>query len=152
MESKEFVLNKMKEIGLNSAIEFQKEAPNLNGTEIIDKENSVPDFNPDIHQYLNQTKGECVRDNGQVWQLLQPYNSNTYKEHPENLRTQWSLCHTKDPLKAKPYMAPLGQSGMYMTGECCIENNKIYRSKIDNNVWTPSGYPPAWAQVILQNK
>ena len=83
MESKEYVLNKMKEVGLNSAVEFQKQAPELDGTQIIDRENSIPDFNPDVHQYLNWVKGECVRDNNQVWQLLQPYDSSTYKDHPK---------------------------------------------------------------------
>lgn len=149
MENKEYVLNKMREVGLNSAVEFQKQAPELNGTEIIDRENSIPDFNPELHQYLNWAKGECVRDNGQVWQLLQPYDSNTYKEHPENLRAQWSLCHTKDPLKAKPYVAPMGTSGMYMKDECCTENGKVYKSTIDNNVWKPTEYPAGWEEVIL---
>lgn len=149
MESKEYVLNKMKEVGLNSAVEFQKQAPELDGTQIIDRENSIPDFNPDVHQYLNWAKGECVRDNGQVWQLLQPYDSSVYKDRPENLRAQWSLCHTKDPAKAKPYVAPMGQSGMYMKDECCTENGKVYKSKIDNNVWEPTGYPAGWEEVII---
>lgn len=149
MESKEYVLNKMKEVGLNSAVEFQKQAPELDGTAIIDREDDIPDFNPDVHQYLNWAKGECVRDNGQVWQLLQPYDSTVYKDHPENLRAQWSLCHTKDPAKAKPYVAPFGQSGMYMKDECYTENGKVYKSKVDNNVWEPTGYPAGWEEVIL---
>ena len=150
MESKEYVLNKMREVGLNSATLFQEKAPEMDGTQIIDKEDSIPDFNPELHQYLNWLKGQCVRDNGQVWQLLQPYDSTTYKDHSENLRAQWSLCHTKDPLKAKPYVAPMGQSGMYMKDECCIASNgKVYKSKVDNNVWEPTGYPAGWEEVIL---
>ena len=150
MNAKEYVLNKMREVGLNSATLFQEKAPEIDGTAIIDKEDDIPDFNPDLHQYLNWLKGQCVRDNGQVWQLIQPYDSNTYKEHPENLRAQWSLCHTKDPLKSKPYVEPMGQSGMYMIDECCIASNgKVYKSKIDNNVWEPTGYPTGWKEVIL---
>ena len=149
MDYKEYVLEKMKEVGFNSATLFQQKAPELDGTAIIDREDDIPDFNPDLHQYLNWLKGQCVRDNGQVWQLIQPYDSNTYKEHPENLRAQWSLCHTKDPAKAKPYVQSLGTSGMYMIDECCTENGKVYRSKIDNNVWQPSGYPAGWEEVIL---
>ena len=149
MENKEYVLNKMREVGFNAAASFQEKAPEMDGTQIIDKEESIPDFNPELHQYLNWNKGECVRDNNQVWQLLQPYDSNTYKEHTENLRAQWSLCHTKDPQKAKPYVAPMGQSGMYMKDECCAENGKVYRSKVDNNVWEPSGYPDGWEELTL---
>ena len=149
MDYKEYVLGKMREIGLNAATLFQEQAPELDATAIIDREDDIPDFNPDLHQYLNWQKGQCIRDNGQVWQLLQPYDSNVYKDNPQNLRAQWSLCHTKDPLKAKPYVAPFGTSGMYMINECCTENGKVYRSKIDNNVWTPSAYPTGWEEIGL---
>lgn len=150
MESKEYVLNKMREVGLNSATLFQEKAPELDGTAIIDREDDIPDFNPELHQYLNWTKGQVVKDNGQVWQLLQPYDSSVYKDHPENLRAQWSLCHTKDPAKAKPYVAPMGRSGMYMIDECCIATDgKVYKSKVDNNVWEPTGYPAGWEEVVL---
>lgn len=148
MESKKYVLSKMKEIGLQSAEEFQTEAVSLDGTAIINKENDIPDFNSEV-QYLNWSKGECVRDNNQVWQLMQPYDSTIYKDHPENLSAQWSLCHTKNPNKAKPYIAPMGQSGMYMKDECCTDNGKVYRSEIDNNVWKPTEYPTGWEEVIL---
>lgn len=137
MESKEYVLKKMRAIGLQAAEAFQAAAPDLDGTAIIDREADIPDFNPDKHQYLNWAVGSCVRDDGQVWQLIQPYDSNTYKDHPNDMRAQWSLCHTKDPAKAKPYVAPLGTSGMYMKDECCTENGKAYRSKVDNNAWEP---------------
>lgn len=50
MENKEYVLDKMREVGLNSATLFQKQAPELDGTQIIDKEDSIPDFNPN---YIN---------------------------------------------------------------------------------------------------
>ena len=152
MNAKEYVLNKMREVGLNSATLFQQQAWGMDGTQIIDREDSIPDFNPDIHQYADWTIGQCVRDNGQVWQLIQPYDSSVYKDRPENMRAQWGLCHTTNPEKAKPYVVPLGTSGMYMEGECCVENSKVYKSKIDNNVWTPSGYPTGWEEVILQNK
>lgn len=148
MDSKEYVLDKMREIGLKAAEDLQVEAPDMDGTAIIDREEDIPDFNPDKHQYLNWKKGEVVRDNEQVWQLIQPYDSTIYKDPPEKLRAQWGLCHTKNPLKAKPYVEPMGQSGMYMKDECCIaEDGKIYKSKIDNNVWKPTEYPDGWEEV-----
>ncbi len=136
MDYKEYVLDKMREVGLNSATLFQEQAPDLDGTAIIDREDDIPDFNPDLHQYLNWAKGECVRDNGQVWQLLQPYDSSVYKDHPENLRAQWSFVIQKT-LKSKTLCCTYGTVGMYMKDECCTENGKVYKSKIDNNVWTP---------------
>lgn len=149
MEAKEYVLEKMQDIGLQVAEAFQAKAPELDGTAIIDREEDIPDFDPDKHQYLNWPAGSCVRDDGQVWQLIQPYDSTVYKEPPAQMRAQWGLCYTKDPAKAKPYVAPEGTSGMYMKNECCTEGGKVYRSKIDNNVWEPSGYPDSWEEVTL---
>nr|DAM68342.1 MAG TPA: hypothetical protein [Caudoviricetes sp.] len=145
MESKSYVLDKMRDIGLKAAESLQAIAPELDGTAIIDREADIPDFDPEKHQYLNWKKGEVVRDDGQVWQLIQPYDSTIYKDHPNDMRAQWGLCHTKNPLKAKPYVEPLGRSGMYMKGECCIaKDGSVRRSKIDNNVWPPTEYPDGW--------
>lgn len=150
MESKEYVLSKMRDIGLQAAEVLQAKAPEMDGIALIDNEGDIPEFNPDKHQYLNWKVGEVVRDDGQVWQLLQPYDSTIYKDHPKDMRAQWSLCHTKDPAKAKPYVAPHGQSGMYMKEECCIAGDgKTYKSKIDNNVWPPTEYPDGWEIVEI---
>lgn len=143
MESKAFVLEKMREIGLEAAAKLQKEATNLTGTEIIDRESDIPDFDAS-KQYLNWLAGMTVRDDGQVWQLLQPYDSTVYTDKPANLRAQWGLCHTKNPKKAKPYVEPQGTSGMYMKDECCVQNDVVYISLIDNNVWPPDQYPDGW--------
>lgn len=143
MESKTFVLEKMKEIGLKAATALQEQAPDLTETQIIDREADIPEFDPAV-QYLNWTAKAVVRDNDQVWQLLQPYDSTVYTDRPENLRAQWSLCHTKNPKKAKPYVEPQGTSGMYMKDECCVQNDNIYVSTIDNNVWPPDQYPAGW--------
>lgn len=150
MESKTYVLEKIKEVGLRAAESLQKASPELDGTAIIDREADIPDFNPDKHQYLNWNTGEVVRDDGQVWQLIQPYDSTIYKDHPNDMRAQWSLCHTKDPLKAKPFVPSQGDSGMYMKDECCIAGDgKTYKSKIDNNVWPPTEYPDGWELVEI---
>lgn len=150
MEIKEYVLSKMRDIGLQAAEVLQAKAPEMDGIALIDNEDDIPEFNPDKHQYLNWKVGEVVRDDGQVWQLLQPYDSTIYKDHPKDMRAQWSLCHTKDPAKAKPYVAPHGQSGMYMKDECCIAGDgKTYKSKIDNNVWPPTEYPDGWEIVEI---
>lgn len=145
MESKTFVLEKMKAIGLQAATALQEQALDLTGTQIIDREADIPEFDPAV-QYLNWTAKAVVRDNDQVWQLLQPYDSTVYTDRPENLRAQWSLCHTKNPKKAKPYVEPQGTSGMYMKDECCVQNDDIYVSTIDNNVWPPDQYPAGWKE------
>lgn len=147
MESKEYVLKKMKEVGLRAAEDLQAATPDMDGTQLIDREGDIPDFDPDKHQYLNWTAGQAVRDDGQVWKLLQPYDSTIYKDPPGEMRAQWGLMHTKDPAKAKPFVPAQGTSGMYMTDECCTEDGKVYRSKVDNNVWAPGEYPDYWEEV-----
>lgn len=147
MESKEYVLDKMRDVGLRAAEALQAKAPDMDGTQLIDKEDDIPDFDPDKHQYLNWAAGQAVRDDGQVWKLLQPYDSTIYKDPPGEMRAQWGLMHTKDPAKAKPFVPAQGTSGMYMLNECCTEGGKVYRSKVDNNVWTPGEYPDYWEEV-----
>lgn len=151
MDSKDYVLESMKNIGVQAVEKLQAEAPEMDGTAIIEQEGYVPDFDPDKHQYLNWKTGEVVRDNEQVWQLIQPYDSTIYKERPENMRAQWGLCHTKNPKKAKPYVEPLGTSGLYMMDECCLVEGKVYISKIDNNSWYPLEYPDGWHEYEGDN-
>lgn len=143
MGNKTFVLEKMKEIGLQAATKLQEQAPDLSGTQIIDRETDIPDFDPK-RQYLNWPVGSVVRDDDQVWQLLQPYDSTIYTDRPKNLRAQWGLCHTKNPKRAKPYVEAQGTSGAYMKDECCVQNDVVYISTIDNNVWPPDQYPAGW--------
>lgn len=147
MENKTFVLEHMKAIGLQAAKVLQEQAPDLTGTQIIDRETDVPEFDPAV-QYLNWKVGSVVRDEDQVWKLLQPYDSTIYTDKPVNLRAQWGLCHTKNPKKAKPYVEPQGTSGMYMKDECCLENDTVYVSTIDNNVWHPESYPAGWSKYV----
>lgn len=150
--SKEFVLDKMRDVGLRAAEDLQAEASYMDGTQLIDYENDIPDFNPDKHQYLNWTVGQAVRDDGQVWKLIQPYDSTIYKDPPAQMRAQWGLMHTKDPAKAKPYVPAQGTSGMYMKDECYkSEDGKVFRSKVDNNVWTAEEYPDYWEEVELDS-
>ena len=145
MESKTFVLEKMRAIGLQAAAALQEQAPELTDTQIIDRESDIPEFDPAV-QYLNWTAKSVVRDNNQVWSLLQPYDSITHTERPENARDRWGLCHTKNPKKAKPYVEPQGTSGMYMKDECCVQKDVVYISLIDNNVWPPGQYPAGWKE------
>lgn len=144
MGSKEFVLASMRNLGKQEVEKLQSEAPTLDGTAIIERENYVPDFAPDKQQFLDWEIGTAVRDGSQVWRLVQPYDSGIYKDRPENLRAHWEPFHTKDPKKAKPFIPSYGTSGMYMEGECCIEDGKVYISKVDSNVFSPSEYPGNW--------
>ena len=123
----------------------------MDSTALIAEEDKVPAFDPQ-KDYSSWPRGAPVQDEGQVWTLLQPYNAAHYEGRPSGLRSIWGLAHTKDPARAKPYVAPLGTSGVYMTGECCTDPDAenpaaVYRSKVDNNAFSPSAYSANWDRV-----
>lgn len=45
-----------------------------------------------------------------------------------------------------PWVQPTS-ANPYKTGDKVIYNNKIYKSLIDNNTWSPDDYPLAWEEI-----
>jgi hypothetical protein len=68
-----------------------------------------------------------------------------YTAEPEELPAQYGFVWSDDPDKALPFVAI--STSPYMKGNCCTENNVIYRSKIDNNVHAPSAYADGWTRI-----
>ena len=129
-------LDIMYEEGRRQALDLQGRAPSMTGTEIIAEENKVPTFNA-TKDYSSWPIGAPVADEGQVWILIQPHNASHYTGRPSTLRALWGLAHTKDPHKAKSYVAPYGTSGLYMIDEVCTYNGYIWRNLWDNNEYPP---------------
>lgn len=124
-------------------------AAEMDGTAIIAMERAVPAWDKQ-QDYTDWPVGSPVADESQVWTLITPHRAADYEGRPSTLRALWGLCHTKDPAKAKPWVAPEGQSGMYMTGECYkATDGTIYRCKQDNCVWDADGLPSAWEEVQI---
>lgn len=149
--SQEMILEMMRARGRADALDLRARSADMDGTALIAEEDKVPAFDPQ-KDYSGWPRGAPVQDEGQVWTLLQPYNAAHYEGRPSGLRALWGLAHTKDPERAKPYVAPLGTSGVYMTGECCTDPDAedpaaVYRSKVDNNAFPPSAYPANWDRV-----
>ena len=83
-----------------------------------------------------------MADEGQVWLLLIPHRAADYAGRPATLRALWGLAHTKDPAKAKPWVASYGQSGWYLLDECCTwphpdGTTHVHRNKYDKNEFPP---------------
>lgn len=148
MTDKEFVLQTMKEAGLARAQTLQAQAPEMTGTELYAAEDFIPEFQAacELKNMLERAVGFVCRSTaGRVVKLLQPYDSSIYTQEPEELPAQWGFQWSTDPEKALPFVAM--STSPYMTGDCCTEGGKTYRSTIDNNVWAPSGYPRGWEEV-----
>lgn len=134
-------------LGRADARRLRSEAENMTGTQIIDQEMAVPAFDPG-KDYSAYPVGAPVSDGGQVWQLIQPHDAANYAGRPADLRALWSLCHTTNPDRAKPWVDPLGTSGMYMTGEVYRdEGGKVWRCRNDNTVHSAAAYPAGWESV-----
>lgn len=149
MTSKELVLDRMRRLGYSDASALRASASSMDGTKIITREGEIPDFVPG-KDYSGWPVGAPVADGGQVWQLIQPYDSAAHPGRPGELRALWGLCHTKDPERAKPWVEPLGTSGMYMVGECYrVADGTVYRCLQDNMVYDAEALPSAWEVVPL---
>lgn len=138
----------MRAKGLDDAAKLQQESAGMTGTELYAEEDKIPDFVEavKIKNMLERPVGFVCRSSaGHVVKLLQVYDSTTYPQEPEELPAQWGFLWSKDPAKAREFVAM--STSPYMTGDCCIEGGVVYRSTMDNNVWRPSEYPQGWQQV-----
>lgn len=134
-------------LGRADALRLRQEANGLTGTQIIDREFCVPAFVP-TKDYSNHPVGSPVSDEGQVWLLIQPYNAANYQGRPSTLRALWGLAHTTNPEKAKPWVTPLGTSGVYMAGECYKDvDGNVWRAKQNNLVHDAAALPSAWEKA-----
>lgn len=157
----ETIIKQQFDRGMADARDLRSRSAGMDGTGIIAAERIVPIFEPD-KDYSDWPVGAPVREQVdgeyQVFKLLQPYNAAHYPgSTPSNTPAIWSICHTKDPARAKPYMAPNGTSGMYMKGECCTDPkmpdpSAVYRSLMDKGAYAPSEYIQNWEEVILEEE
>ena len=148
MTSRDIVLSAMRSQGKSDALDLRSRSADMDGTALIAEEEKIPAFDP-AKDYSGWPAGAPVYDEGQVWTLIQPHNAANYQGRPSALRALWGLAHTKDPARAKPYVEPLGTSGLYMLDECCVDGGVVYRSITDNNSFSPSAYPVNWEVVAV---
>lgn len=135
-------------LGRADALRLREEAAGLTGTQIIDQEHCAPAFDPG-KDYSAFPAGAPVTDEGQVWLLIQPHNAASYEGRPATLRALWSLAHTTNAEKAKPWVDPYGTSGMYMQGEYYKgEDGVVYRALEDNLVHDAQAYAAGWETVL----
>lgn len=140
----------MRKAGRTNALALQAEAPELDGTALNEQAKDIPSFAAAkaTKNMLNRPIGfVCKSSAGRVVRLVQPYDSNIYPSEPETLPAQWGFAWSKEPAHALPFVAL--STSPYMTGNCCTEDGKVYRSKMENNVYAPSSYPPGWEEIEI---
>ena len=117
MTTKDLVLSIMRSQGAADALDLRSRAPDLDGTAIIAEEAKVPQFDG-TKDYSGWAIGSPV------W------------EEVNGERQVFTLLQP-----------PNGTSGMYMSGECCVDGGVVYRCLTDNTVHSPTDYPQAWERV-----
>lgn len=129
-----------------SALHLKEQGKGMSGTEIIGQELFVPEWKPANYQ----TVGAPVKFAGQVYKVLQAHDSSQTPDWtPAATPALWSICHTTDPAKAKPWLEPQGTSGMYQLGECYrADDGIVYRQIYDGgNVYDAAATPDRWETV-----
>ena len=158
---REFVLQTMKETGLARAQDLQAKSPDMTGTELYAREDYIPDFQAACEKanMLERKVGFVCRSSaGRVVRLLQPYDSNTYPQEPEELPAQWGFVWSTDPAKALPFVSIA--TSPYNTGNCCTYpvNEEgtpdqdgaaihVFRSGQDTNTWAPGTVNVEWEDL-----
>ena len=154
MTSKERVLSRErdrgrpvgKQQGKADAMELAARAPGMDATAIIAEEEKVPLFvwGTDYSCCDAGTPiAEIIDGEKQIFTMLTPVNTAAYPGiTPNKERSLFSLCHTKDPAKAKPWMPGYGVSGLYKVDECCTYYTAdgsihVFRNLYDNNEYPP---------------
>lgn len=147
MTAKERVLTRERARGRADALDLASRASGLDGTAIIAEEDHIPAWS-ETAVYTADMVGWPVRDGDQVYTILMAHTpANNPGSRPADLPAIYSRKHTTDSKRAKPWMAPNGTSGVYMTGDCAVDAGHIWRSNIDNNVWQPTAYPAGWEDL-----
>ena len=129
-----------------NALQLKTQGGSMSGTEIIDHEIFVPEWKPANYQ----TVGAPVCYEGQVYKVLQAHDSTSNPDWtPAATPALWSICHTTDPAKAKPWLEPQGTSGMYYKDECYrADDGTVYRQIYDGgNVYDAAATPDRWEAV-----
>lgn len=148
MTDKELVLETMKRSGKLIAQLVQEKSSTMNGAELNNERDYIPSFVASCEKknMLERPIGfVCKSSAGRVVKLLQNYDSTIYTSEPEELPAQWGFVWSDDPSHALPFVAI--STSPYMKGNCCSEDGKVYKSLIDNNVWSPKSHSQGWEIV-----
>ena len=148
MAAKDRVLARERARGRADALDLAGRAPDLDGTAIIAEEDHIPAWG-ETAVYTADMIGWPVQDDGQVYTILQAHTpANNPGVRPADLPAIYSRQNTSDPARAKPWMAPAGTSGVYVRGNCAVDEGHVWRSTFDgSNVWRPTEYPAGWEDL-----
>ena len=77
---------------------------------------------------------------GTIYRVLQDHESSHYR--PNEAPSLYVDILNK--LTIEEWKQPTGERDAYMIGDKVLWQGEVYRSIIDNNVWSPTDYPQGW--------
>lgn len=83
--------------------------------------------------------------NDKVYKVIQSHTSKP--ERTPDVATSLYVAVPDPRIDYAPFVQPTGPHDAYMTGGTTTFNGRKYRSRIDNNVWSPEQYPGGWEEV-----
>lgn len=103
---------------------------------------------PELFAKLNQN-GELIKVGTRInWNgILKRASVNlwdTLENNPDNAPTLWEDIEYKDGYRLIPEVITVGTA--FYKGELGWWKDVLYKSLLDNNVWTPEEYPTAWQE------
>ncbi len=115
-------------------------------TSIVNAEPFVDEWKAGtMNEPIEYKIGDVRKENGQVYECKQAHTHHGEEGwNPSLFKAGWIVKHTKDKTNPKPYIQPQGSHDAYMKDECISWNGKVYVSKVDSNVYSPSDYPDNW--------
>lgn len=91
-------------------------------------------------------KDDRVSYNGVLYKVLQAHTSQATWT-PTDAPSLFAKVLTSDTGEILDWEQPSADNA-YMKGDKVRYNGKIYESLIDNNVWSPDGYPAGWKEIV----
>lgn len=114
----------------------------LDDTEALRTPELFPSWETDIEYKI----GDRRRYNNILYKCLQDHTAQS-NWNPIDAPSLWARVLIPDPEEIPDWVKP-DSTNAYMTGDKVKFEGKIYRSIIDNNIWSPSEYPAGWEEVV----
>lgn len=122
---------------------IEKAALSLTDADALNAVLLYPEWKPDTAY----AAGDRIRYNGKLYKVIQAHTSQA-DWRPNELPALYSEVAPEGVIPV--WVQPTGAQDAYMTGDKVhypAENDPIYESLIDNNVWSPTDNPAGWKML-----
>ncbi len=118
----------------------------VDGTYLVSHQSEIPTWRQ--RDYTDVPIGTPYKWAGRVYKLWQAHDAAQQPDWtPDKAVSLWDLCHTTDPALATEYRDPQGTRGLWQTGECCVWEGRVWRCKVEDNVYGPAALPERWEDL-----